>query len=190
VHCELTEHDQVCDGEDEGTSTNAGARGSVARSGRALVRGSDRWRTTVHRKPLRAIDDLAPAASARRRRDGWTSAVKRCGRGGFATWPRRTCPTTGSRRSCFEETTGTLLCGDLCSQTGNPRAVTSNNLVDAAIAAEHTFHATSLAPAVPATLRRLAELQPGTLAIMHAGRTAATAALPCGLLLTPTRRRC
>jgi hypothetical protein len=41
---------------------------------------------------------------------------------------------------------------------------------------------------VPATLRRLAELQPGTLAIMHAGRTAATAALPCGLLLTPTRR--
>jgi len=37
------------------------------------------------------------------------------------------------------------------------------------IAAEHTFHATSLAPAVPATLRRLAELQPGTLAIMHGG---------------------
>ena len=97
-------------------------------------------------------------------------------------------PHNWSRRSCFEETTGTLLCGDLCSQTGNPRAVTSNNLVDAAIAAEHTFHATSLAPAVPATLRRLAELQPGTLAIMHAGRTAATAALPCGLLLTPTRR--
>ena len=41
--------------------------------------------------------------------------------------------------------------------------------MDAAIAAEHTFHATSLAPAVPATLRRLAELQPGTLAIMHGG---------------------
>ena len=33
VHGELTEHDQVCDGEDQGTSTNAGARGSVARSG-------------------------------------------------------------------------------------------------------------------------------------------------------------
>ena len=69
----------------------------------------------------------------------------------------------------FEETTGTLLCGDLFSQSGNPRAITSDNLVDAAIAAEHTFHATSLAPAVPATLRRLAELQPGTLAIMHGG---------------------
>jgi flavorubredoxin len=69
----------------------------------------------------------------------------------------------------FEETTGTLLCGDLFSQAGNPSAVTSDNLVDAAIAAEHTFHATSLAPAVPATLRRLAELQPGTLAIMHGG---------------------
>ena len=69
----------------------------------------------------------------------------------------------------FEETTGTLLCGDLFTQAGNPEAVTSDNLIDAAIAAEHTFHATSLAPAVPATLRRLAQLQPGTLAIMHGG---------------------
>ncbi len=69
----------------------------------------------------------------------------------------------------FEESTGTLLCGDLFTQTGNPPAVSSDDLVDAAIAAEHVFHATSLAPAVPATLRRLAELQPRTLAIMHGG---------------------
>jgi len=69
----------------------------------------------------------------------------------------------------FEETTGALLCGDTFSQAGNPPAVTSDDLVDAAITAEHTFHATSLAPAVPATLRRLAELQPSTLAIMHGG---------------------
>lgn len=33
--------------------------------------------------------------------------------------------------------------------------------------AEDVFHATSLGPAVPAALYRLAELRPTTLAIMH-----------------------
>jgi glyoxylase-like metal-dependent hydrolase (beta-lactamase superfamily II) len=67
----------------------------------------------------------------------------------------------------FEQETGTLFLGDLLTQLGNGPAVTSEDLLDAAIAAEDLFHQTSLGPAVPATYRRLAELNPTRLAIMH-----------------------
>jgi len=67
----------------------------------------------------------------------------------------------------FEQETGTLFCGDLCTQLGNGPAVTDGNLFDAAVTAEDVFHQTSLGPAVPATYRRLADLQPRTLAVMH-----------------------
>jgi flavorubredoxin len=76
-------------------------------------------------------------------------------------------PHNWESRVLYEETTGTLLSGDLFTQTGNPPALTSEDLVDDAIAAENVFHASSLAPAVPATLRQLAELRPRTLAVMH-----------------------
>jgi flavorubredoxin len=76
-------------------------------------------------------------------------------------------PHNWESRVLFEETTGTLFCGDLFTQTGNPPAVTSDDLVDAALTAEGMFCGTSLAPAVPATLRKLADLEPTTLAIMH-----------------------
>ena len=67
----------------------------------------------------------------------------------------------------FEETTGTLLCGDLFTQVGTGPALTTDDLVDAAFAAEGMFHATSLAPGTPQTLRALGDLNPTTLAIMH-----------------------
>jgi flavorubredoxin len=67
----------------------------------------------------------------------------------------------------FEETTGTLLCGDLFSQVGAPPAITTDDIVAAAVAAEQMFHATALTPSTATTLRRLGELQPSTLAIMH-----------------------
>ncbi|WP_280296947.1 hypothetical protein [Nocardia abscessus] len=67
----------------------------------------------------------------------------------------------------YEETTGVLLCGDLMTQMGNGPALTASDLVEQAGVAEDVFHATSLGPAVPATLNRLAELAPTTLAIMH-----------------------
>jgi flavorubredoxin len=67
----------------------------------------------------------------------------------------------------FEEQTGTLFCGDLVSQLGDGPAITDHDLVDAAVAAEETFGQTSLGPAVPATFRRLAQLAPRRLAIMH-----------------------
>jgi flavorubredoxin len=67
----------------------------------------------------------------------------------------------------FEETTGTLLCGDLFSQVGAPVALTTDDIVDPALVAEDLFHATCLAPHTAATLRSLGDLGPGTLAVMH-----------------------
>lgn len=67
----------------------------------------------------------------------------------------------------FEQATRTLFCGDLVTQLGDGAAITGDNLVDAAIAAEELFHQTSMGPAVPATYRRLADLNPARLAIMH-----------------------
>src|SRR5262245_10887306 len=57
--------------------------------------------------------------------------------------------------------------GDLGTQSGDGPAVTDEDLLDAAIAAEDLFRQTSLGPAVPATYRRLADLEPATLAVMH-----------------------
>lgn len=67
----------------------------------------------------------------------------------------------------FEEATKTLFCGDLCTQVGDGPAVTDQDLLEPAVAAEELFKATSLGPAVPATIRRLADLQPDSLAVMH-----------------------
>ncbi|MBW3639489.1 MAG: MBL fold metallo-hydrolase [Actinobacteria bacterium] len=79
----------------------------------------------------------------------------------------------------FEQQSATLFCGDLVSQLGNGAAVTDDDLVDAAIAAEELFKQTSLGPAVPATYRRLADLEPRTLAVMHGSSYNGD----CGLLL-------
>jgi flavorubredoxin len=67
----------------------------------------------------------------------------------------------------FEETTGTLLCGDLFSQIGDGAALTTDDIVEPALAAEAMFGQSSLAPSTGATLRRLGDLAPTTLAIMH-----------------------
>jgi flavorubredoxin len=67
----------------------------------------------------------------------------------------------------FEETTGTLLCGDLLTHVGAVPAVTTDDVVEQAIAAEGMFHSTSLAPHTVQTIRALGDLAPTTLAIMH-----------------------
>src|SRR6476659_7915137 len=67
----------------------------------------------------------------------------------------------------FEETTGTLLCGDLFTAIGNGPALTTSDVVGPAVAAEGMFHFSSLAPQTAATLRRLGDLRPSTLALMH-----------------------
>ncbi|MFL6071114.1 MAG: MBL fold metallo-hydrolase [Actinomycetes bacterium] len=67
----------------------------------------------------------------------------------------------------FEQETATLFLGDLLTQLGDGPAITSDNLIEQAIDAEDLFHQTSLGPAVPETYRRLADLNPQRLAIMH-----------------------
>jgi flavorubredoxin len=70
-------------------------------------------------------------------------------------------------RVLYEETTGTLLCGDLFTHLGNGPALTNDDIVGPAAVAEDVFHATCLAPSTGATLRTLAALKPTTLAVMH-----------------------
>jgi flavorubredoxin len=67
----------------------------------------------------------------------------------------------------FEQQSATLFAGDLFTQIGDLPPITEGDLVEGSVQAEEIFRATSLGPAVPATLRRLAELEPRTLATMH-----------------------
>jgi flavorubredoxin len=70
-------------------------------------------------------------------------------------------------RVLFEETTGTLLCGDLFTQLGDGPAVTTDEIVEAASQAEDVFGASCLTPTTGSTIRGLADLAPSTLAVMH-----------------------
>ena len=70
-------------------------------------------------------------------------------------------------RVLFEENTGTLLCGDLFTQTGNGPATTEGDLVGRSIDTEAMFHYTSSTSRMVATTRKLADLAPSTLACMH-----------------------
>jgi flavorubredoxin len=67
----------------------------------------------------------------------------------------------------YEESTGTLLCGDLFTHVGNAPALTGGDIVGPAIGAEELFHATSVGVATAPTIRKLADLQPKTLGLMH-----------------------
>ena len=68
----------------------------------------------------------------------------------------------------WEETTGTLLCGDLFTSIGDRGPlVGDDDLVEPAMEAEAIFRASALAPDTTVTLARLADLNPTTLGLMH-----------------------
>ena len=67
----------------------------------------------------------------------------------------------------YEESTGTLMCGDLFTQLGNDRTLTDGDIVGPAVAAEDMFKYSALNPGMGATIRRLSEVAPRTLALMH-----------------------
>lgn len=67
----------------------------------------------------------------------------------------------------FDETTSTLLAGDLFTHVGQRPALTESDCVEPALAAEQVFHATGLTTALAPTLEQLAQLTPTTLAVMH-----------------------
>ena len=68
----------------------------------------------------------------------------------------------------FDDTTRTLFCSDLFTQMGDYPASTSDDIVGPAIAAEDAFPGSmSLHPASASIIRRLADLDVATLALMH-----------------------
>ena len=76
-------------------------------------------------------------------------------------------PHAWEARLLYEETTQTLLCGDLFTHLGDVPALVDGDIVGPAAVAEDVFHATCLTPSTGPTIRRLAQLQPRTLALMH-----------------------
>lgn len=67
----------------------------------------------------------------------------------------------------YEESTSTLLCGDLFTAIGSSPALTEHEIIGPALAAEDVFGATCLTPATGPTMRMLADLNPKTLGLMH-----------------------
>jgi len=67
----------------------------------------------------------------------------------------------------YDETTRTLFCGDLFTHGGRYAASTDGDIMGPTVAAEDLFHYSSLAPTSGATVRRLADLDVATLALMH-----------------------
>jgi flavorubredoxin len=68
----------------------------------------------------------------------------------------------------FDETTRTLFCGDLFTQIGEgPALVHDADLIQPALDAEDMFGATAMTAATAPTIRKLADLEPRTLALMH-----------------------
>jgi flavorubredoxin len=67
----------------------------------------------------------------------------------------------------YDETTRTLFCGDLFTQTGAYAPASTDDLIGPAGVAEDIFRASSLAPSSGATVRSLAELDISALALMH-----------------------
>jgi flavorubredoxin len=67
----------------------------------------------------------------------------------------------------YDETAGVLLAGDLFTHLGGGPAVTDRDVIEQAMIAEDAFHGTSMGPDLVPTLRRLADLEPTTLALMH-----------------------
>jgi flavorubredoxin len=67
----------------------------------------------------------------------------------------------------FDETTSTLLTGDLFTHVGQCPALTESDIVEQALGAERIFAATGMTTNLVPTLQRLADLSPTTLALMH-----------------------
>jgi len=76
-------------------------------------------------------------------------------------------PHAWEARVLYEETTGTLLCGDLFTHLGDGPALTEGDILGPADEAEDLFGFSSLAPSTPKTIEGLADLAPRTLALMH-----------------------
>lgn len=82
----------------------------------------------------------------------------------------------------YEETTGTLFSSDLFTQFGACPATTEGDIVEPAIATGKAVPFMPVTPQAAPTLRRLAELKPGTIALMHGPTFKGNGAAALGLL--------
>ena len=98
-------------------------------------------------------------------------------------------PHAWEARVLFEETTGTLLCGDLFTHFGDGPALTEGDIVGPASAAESIFGYSCLSPSTAPTIERLAELPALTLALMHGSSFAGDCATALHTLAADYRER-
>ncbi len=70
-------------------------------------------------------------------------------------------------RVLYEETTRTLLCGDLFTRLGDGPPITDDDIVGPAMEAEGLFRYSSLTPDTAVVMRTLGDLAPATLGLMH-----------------------
>jgi flavorubredoxin len=98
-------------------------------------------------------------------------------------------PHAWEARVLYEETTSTLLCGDLFTHLGDGPTLTSADIIEPSEQAEDMFGFSCLAPSTPATIRKLSELQPTTLALMHGSSYDGNGAAALGELANRYERR-
>jgi len=67
----------------------------------------------------------------------------------------------------FDESTGTLFTSDLLTQFGDPPSLTSGDVLGPATAVEQRLKFTPISAQTAPTVRKLADLNPSTLAVMH-----------------------
>jgi len=67
----------------------------------------------------------------------------------------------------YDETTRTLFCGDLFTRTGAYAPASTDDIMGPAIEAEDIFRSSCMAPDTADVMRRLGDLAPTTLAVMH-----------------------
>jgi len=113
---------------------------------------------------LVSLNDMA-ARAPRALQDGETIDLGRGKRVRYLDTPH--VPHGWEAGVLFEEATRTLLCGDLFTQPGDGPALIESDIVAPAIVAEDMFHYSCLNPNTGATIRKLADLLPRTLALMH-----------------------
>ena len=148
-----------------GGSPSVTSSPTSAASMNQLPRRRARRRGRARRHGLHGVAErpVRPAAAAARRRRGARARA----RTGSVTSTRRTSPTAG-RHACSTTRRRTrCFAGDLFSNLGDPAPLTTDDIVGAASQAEDMFGATCLTPNTAPTIRRLAELAPTTIAVMH-----------------------
>ena len=110
-----------------------------------------------------SINDLADRPPAPIAPGG--SSTSAAGASAASTPP--TCPTAGTRTCSTRRPPARCSAATSSRMSATARRSPTNDLLDAAAQAEDMFGATCLTPKTAPTIRRLADLDPTTLAIMH-----------------------